>query len=168
MELKSTGLRAAAYEAREGIPMPNDDHFTYKVTAEDSGGAFVLVEGGLPPRMLITPHVHTREDEISIVIRGRLGVRIGDSEYELGPGGVAIKPRGIPHAMWNPTDEPVLQLEYISPGAYVEFWEEVAKLPAGWRATPAELDPIAARYGQSWLRDEPWLPDVIHRYGLRA
>jgi quercetin dioxygenase-like cupin family protein len=159
-------LSAGAFNPGEGKPMPNDDHFIYKVTHEDADGRFALLEGGLAPRMLIPPHVHEREDEMTIVVRGRLGARVGDQEYELGPGGVLLKPRGIPHAMWNPTDAPSMLLEYITPSAYVAFFEEVAAR-GGFEANREALDSLAAKYGQRWIRDADWLPEVVTRFGLR-
>jgi quercetin dioxygenase-like cupin family protein len=160
-------LPAGAFNQGEGKPMPNDTHFLYKVTNADADGRFALLQGGMAPRMLIPPHIHEREDEMTIVITGTLGARVGEEEFTLGPGGVLLKPRGIPHAMWNPTDQPQVLLEYITPGAYVAFFEEVAAT-GGFGAGREDLDAIAARYGQRWIRDTDWLPDVIVRYGLRA
>ena len=165
-ELAERTFRPVALGLGEGRPMPNSDHFIYKVASEDSGGRFVLVEGGLPPRMLIPPHVHTREDEMTIVIRGRLGTRVGDQEFELGPGGVLLKPRNIVHSMWNPTDEASVLLEYISPGAYARFFEEAGALPGAWTNRPAVTE-LAARYGQRFVETE-WLADVVKRHKLRA
>jgi quercetin dioxygenase-like cupin family protein len=159
-------LPAGAFNLGEGKPMPNDSHFLYKVTNEEADGRFALLQGGLGPRMLIPPHVHEREDEMTIVIMGALGARVGDREYELRPGGVLLKPRGVPHAMWNPTDEPQMLLEYISPGAYVAFFEEVAAT-GGFRPGREDLDARAAKYGQRWIRDAEWLPEVVARFGLR-
>ena len=163
-----TSYPAGALGRREGTPMPNSDHFIYKVTSEESGGRFALLEGGMPPRMLVPPHVHSREDEISFVIEGTLGAWVGGQEYSLGSGGVLMKPRNIPHAMWNPTDSPVLMLEFITPGAYTKFFEEVGAMPAAWGSDPTVLDEVTARYGQTWIRDAEWLPDVIARHGLRV
>jgi quercetin dioxygenase-like cupin family protein len=160
-------FQPAGLNLGEGRPMPNYDHFIYKVASEDSAGRFALLQGGLPARVLIPPHIHTREDEMTIVIRGRLGAWVGEQEFELGPGGVLLKPRNIVHAMWNPTDEPSVLLEYISPGAYVRFFEEVATLPGQWVGDRRALVELAASYGQRWVETE-WLPDVIRRYGLRA
>ena len=166
-EVDAFSLPAAALGLGEGRAMPNDDHFVYKVSAEDSQGRFALLQGGLAPRMLIPPHVHSREDEMTIVIRGRLGARVADHEYELGPGGVLLKPRNIVHAMWNPTDEPSVLLEYITPAAYVKFFEEVATMPRGWATDRNALNDLAARYGQRWVQAD-WLPDVIIRFKLSA
>jgi quercetin dioxygenase-like cupin family protein len=165
-EVAERTFQPAAFDLGEGKPMPNSDHFIYKVASEDSAGRFALLQGGLAPRMLIPPHIHTREDEMTIVIRGRLGARVGDQEFELGPGGVLLKPRNLVHAMWNPTDEPSVLLEYISPGAYVRFFEEETTLPGGWSNREA-ISKLAAGYGQRFVETE-WLADVIRRHGLRA
>ena len=166
-EVDTFSLPAGALALGEGRAMPNDDHFIYKVSVEDSQGRFVLLQGGLAPRMLIPPHIHSLEDEMTIVIRGRLGARVGNHEHELGAGGVLLKPRNVVHAMWNPTDEPSVLLEYITPGAYVRFFEEAAAMPGGWASDRKALSELAARYGQRWVQTE-WLSDVISRFKLRA
>src|SRR5215213_6457970 len=57
----------------------------FKIPAEVTGGAFSVVEHPLDPGRLIPPHIHYREDELSYVVRGRIGVRIGDRDYLAGP-----------------------------------------------------------------------------------
>jgi len=166
-ELAKRTFQPAGLGLGEGRPMPNSDHFIYKVASEDSAGRFALLEGGLAPRMLIPPHIHTREDEMTIVIRGRLGAWVGDQEFELGPGGMLLKPRDIVHSMWNPSDEPSVLFEYISPGAYVRFFEEVAALLGGWTGDRQAITDLAASYGQRWVETD-WLADVIRRHGLRT
>ena len=159
-----TSLRAIAYGVRDGVPMPNDSHFVYKVRPEETDGLYALVEGGLAPRMLIPPHIHTREDEISILVKGRLGVRIGDREFELEPGGVALKPRGIPHAMWNPTDEPARIIEVLTPGGTERWFEELAALADEDDTGFADA---CRRHGIEFRLDSPWIPRLKGRYGLR-
>ena len=73
----------------------------FKLWGEDTGGALAIVEQGFPVGALVAPHLHTREDEYSIVTEGEIGVRSGDREVVLGPGGYITKPRGELHAMWN-------------------------------------------------------------------
>ena len=60
-----------------------------------------MVEHPFPVGALVPPHLHTREDEYSIVTEGEIGFRSGDREVVLGPGGYITKPRGELHAMWN-------------------------------------------------------------------
>jgi quercetin dioxygenase-like cupin family protein len=63
------------------------------------------VEHPLASRALGSPvHTHRHEDEYSIVLEGTIGVEIGEKVFEAGPGSVIVKPRGIPHAFWNPTE----------------------------------------------------------------
>jgi hypothetical protein len=46
----------------EGAHLPVLD-ITHKVTAESFGGAFTIIEVGLPPGEMIPPHTHAHEDE---------------------------------------------------------------------------------------------------------
>src|SRR5947209_1273676 len=72
-----------------------------------SEGRFAMLEHPLAPRSLGAPvHTHTREDEYSLVLEGRIGLEIDGHAFEAGPGEIVVKPRGVPHAFWNPTDEP--------------------------------------------------------------
>ena len=79
----------------------------YLIRGEQTGGRFAVVEHPLPPHSMGSPvHTHTREDEITYVAEGTVGVQIGDKVYEAGPGVTIRKPRGIPHAFWNAGDTP--------------------------------------------------------------
>jgi hypothetical protein len=60
------------------------DGFTgdrFMIDGQDSGGGFALVEHRLAPHVLAAPlHLHTREDEYSYVLEGKLGALLGDQE----------------------------------------------------------------------------------------
>ena len=88
--------------------------FTYKVERDDSGGALSVLETVIPPRTLVKPHRHTREDEFSLIAAGRVGVRLGDEEFEAETGSFLVKPRGVPHAIWNASAEPATVVEILS------------------------------------------------------
>src|SRR5712691_7805113 len=77
----------------------------FKVPAALTGGAIAVVEHPVLPHTLVPPHVHHAEDELSIVLEGRFGVRIGDQVFEAGRGAYIYKPRNVPHTFWNATDE---------------------------------------------------------------
>ena len=77
-----------------------------KVPGATTGGAFAIVEHVIPPGiMLAVPHTHSREDEVSFVIEGEIGGFIGDQEFQASQGAYVLKPRGIPHAVWNSGSE---------------------------------------------------------------
>jgi len=42
-------------------------------------------------------HAHEREDELFLVVKGRLTMRLRDGEVKLGPGEMIIVPRGVEH-----------------------------------------------------------------------
>src|SRR5918994_2570225 len=91
-----------------------DVAFRWGVGAEQTDGALSLLEVTIPPRTLIKPHAHTREDEFSLVLSGPIGVRTGDdTEEDIPTGSWLVKPRGIPHAMWNVSEEPARVLEVV-------------------------------------------------------
>jgi quercetin dioxygenase-like cupin family protein len=94
-----------------------------------TGQGFSLVEHPIAPRTLAAPmHVHEHEDEYSYVLEGEVGVQIGDEVHYALPGDLVIKPRGIPHAFWNRSDEPARLLEIISPAGFERYFAELAPL----------------------------------------
>jgi hypothetical protein len=57
--------------------------FDDKVTSADSGGALAALEVTIPPRTLVKPHNHTREDEYTVVLAGTVGLE--DYFVEMAP-----------------------------------------------------------------------------------
>jgi len=49
-------------------------------------------------------HVHHEDDEAWYVLRGRLEFRLGDEEFEVGPGSAVLARRGTPHTWRNAGD----------------------------------------------------------------
>ena len=78
----------------------------FKLDGTNTQGAFSVVEHPLEPGALAPPHTHSREDEFSYVLEGTVGVMLGDQEFLVSSGSYIVKPRGIPHAFWNPGPEP--------------------------------------------------------------
>jgi mannose-6-phosphate isomerase-like protein (cupin superfamily) len=77
----------------------------FKVWGEATGGALSIAEHPMEPRRLVPPRVHEAEDELSYVLEGTFGVRIGEFEAEAGPGSY-YKPKGVLQTFWSPTDSP--------------------------------------------------------------
>lgn len=137
----------------------------FKLWGEDTGGALAIVEHPFPVGALVAPHLHTREDEYSIVLAGEIGFRSGDREVVLGPGGYIAKPRGELHAMWNAGAVPARMIEIISPAGFEHFFREVAELIAAGPAAAGEGGDLAERYGLQF-GDPEWLPDIVERFRL--
>ena len=154
------GPRDGAYVELGGLGV------RHMIDAARSGGSFALVEHPLAPRSLGSPvHTHTHEDEYSYVLEGTIGVQIGDEVLEAAAGDLVFKPRGVPHAFWNASDEPARLLEIISPAGFERYFDETAQLfpPDG----PPDFDGLAAaweRYGLDM--DIGTAPALSERYGL--
>jgi quercetin dioxygenase-like cupin family protein len=145
----------------------------FLVGGEQTGGRVALVEHPIEPRSLAAPlHTHEREDEISYVIEGQVGVQIGDRVEIAGPGSVIFKPRGIPHAFWNAGDTPARVVELITPAGFEGYFEEMAALFTEAAAAGQELpDPeraaaVLARYALQL--DFGSVPQLIQAHGLRG
>lgn len=137
----------------------------FKIDGPDTGGALSIVEHPFEVGALVPPHVHTQEDEISIVIDGEIGFRSEDAEVVLGAGGYIIKPRGQVHAMWNAGSTPARMIEIISPAGFEEFFREFSAITADGPIEPAEVAKLAERFQLPFAQPD-WLPDVIARYNL--
>ena len=138
--------------------------FDYKVTSADSGGALAALEVTIPPGTLVKPHNHSREDEFTVVLAGTVGVRVGDRVVEAAAGASMVKPRGIPHAMWNVGPEPARVLEVLSPGGLEDYFEELAPALAA-KIPPAEYDALAERYGLTIQND--WIEELERTYKVK-
>jgi mannose-6-phosphate isomerase-like protein (cupin superfamily) len=120
----------------------------FLIDGAESGGGFSLVEHPLPPRTLAAPlHRHSREDEYSFVLEGRLGALLGDEVVYGEPGDLVCKPRGQWHTFWNAGDTPARILEIISPAGFERFFEELTVLEAAGSAAPGDVVALADRYG---------------------
>lgn len=137
----------------------------FKIDAADTGGALSIVEHPFAVGALVPPHVHTREDEISIVLEGQIGFRSEDEEVVLGAGGYIVKPHGEVHAMWNAGSVPARMIEIITPPGFERFFAEVADMVASGVDDMEAAMELSSRYGLPFAEPD-WLPDVISRYNL--
>ena len=135
----------------------------FMIGGDESGGGFSLVEHPMPPRALAAPlHRHSREDEYSFVLEGRVGALLGHEVLYGEPGDLIFKPRDQWHTFWNAGDQPARILEVISPAGFERFFEEISAVPPD--ATPAERSQIAARYGLEF--DFESMPRLLEEHGL--
>ncbi|HSK08002.1 MAG TPA: cupin domain-containing protein [Vicinamibacterales bacterium] len=90
-------------------------------------------------------HRHTRADEYSYVLEGRVGALLDDEVVIGSPGDLIFKPRNQWHTFGNAADEPARNLEIISPAGFERFFGELVDL--GCVSQPAvsrRADPLTA------------------------
>ena len=137
----------------------------FMVSGAQTEGRFALVEHPIRPKALAAPlHTHADEDEISYVLEGEVGMQIGDRELRAGPGTLVFKPRGIPHAFWNPRDAPARMLELISPAGFERYFEEAADLYASGPRDAELAAELRRRYRLEM--DLSSIPRLLQVHGL--
>jgi mannose-6-phosphate isomerase-like protein (cupin superfamily) len=138
----------------------------FLIDGPEANERFSLVEHPMSPRALAAPlHLHTREDEYSFVLEGRMGALLGDEVVEAGPGDLVFKPRNQWHTFWNAGDEPCRILEIISPAGFERFFRELVEMGGVTEADPEAFARLRERYG---LEMQPeTVPGLLERFGLR-
>jgi quercetin dioxygenase-like cupin family protein len=138
----------------------------FMVGGAESAGGFSLVEHPMPPRKLAAPlHRHSREDEYSFVLEGRVGALLGDEVVYGQAGDLIFKPRGEWHTFWNAGDAPARILEIISPAGFERYFEELLDLlPKSGQPDPKAIASLAMRYGLEL--DFASLPQLAKDFGV--
>jgi mannose-6-phosphate isomerase-like protein (cupin superfamily) len=132
---------------------------------EETGGGFSLVEHPIPPLTLVAPlHRHSREDEYSFVLEGRMGALLGDQVVHAEAGDFVFKPREQWHTFWNAGEAPCRILEIISPGGFEHFFDELGEVMGGGEFDPSGLGELGARYGLEFDPDS--VPRLCAEHGL--
>jgi quercetin dioxygenase-like cupin family protein len=138
----------------------------FMIDGADADDRFSLVEHPMSARALAAPlHRHTREDEYSYVVEGRVGALLGDEVVIGGPGDLIFKPRNQWHTFWNAGDEPARLLEIISPAGFEQFFAELVDLGGVAQADPQTLGELCARYELEMNPDS--VPELLQRFELR-
>ena len=133
--------------------------------AEETGGGFSLVEHPMPVGALAAPlHKHSREDEYSYVLKGRMGAVLGDEVVYAEAGDFVFKPRDQWHTFWNAGDEEARILEIIAPGGFEHFFDELGDIRNSPDFSPEMLGELGARYGLEFIPES--VPELMQEHGL--
>lgn len=102
---------------------------TMKATAAETGGAFLLFEDHMAKGKTTPLHRHDNEDELLYVLEGELLVHIDGVDHRVGPHGLALARRGVPHAFLV-TSPTARILTLLTPGSAEAFYRGASE-PAG-------------------------------------
>jgi len=153
MEAQIVTNKTKVLAAREGLRLqsgPGRD-LIFKVTGEDTGGAFDYFIVEVAPKGGPPLHVHHKQEETLHVLKGRYKVRIGDDIYTLEEGGFAYMPSKIPHAFLNLTDQPGEIIVVYTPGGGHKFYEEFGPISRMGPPDPKVIGPLFTKYDMSLL-----------------
>jgi hypothetical protein len=110
-------------------------------------------------------HRHSREDEYTYILDGRVGALLGDDVVIGSPGDLVFKPRNQWHTFWNASDEPARILEIISPAGFEQYFAELVSLGGSTRVQPDILRALAGKYGLE--TDPKSIPALVERFSLK-
>jgi quercetin dioxygenase-like cupin family protein len=114
----------------------NNDLLTFKATAAQTGGAYMLVEEVARHGKVTPLHMHPAEEETFYVLEGEALMHLDGEQRSVTAGCFVSIPPGVPHA-YLVTSEVARTLVLITPGsgAMEEFFREAGE-PAAERTLP--------------------------------
>ena len=71
---------------------------TWKATSRETDGAFLLFEDRMDQGKMTPLHTHPESDETMYVLEGEILMHMDGQEHRVAAGGLAVAPRGVPHA----------------------------------------------------------------------
>lgn len=119
-----------------------------RVTSEETGGAFSVVEIAAPPGFQAPPllHRHTDVDWCGFVHEGEIAMELDGREYTIKAGGIVVVPRGVAFRWWNASTEHGVRWHCTyTPGGFEHFFMQMFERlrELGDQVTPANIAAVA-------------------------
>lgn len=112
---------------------------TWKATAEETGGAFLLFEDRMERGKMTPLHTHPESDESMYILEGEILMHMDGAEHQVSTGGLAVAPRGVPHAFLV-VSEVVRMLCLHTPGCCQAFYWGASEPITDDRPASGEMD----------------------------
>ncbi len=133
---------------------------TWKVTNEDTDGAFFMFEDVMEQGKMTPLHKHPKNDELTYLLEGEILSRIDGVEHKLGAGSVTFVPRGVEHAFV--VLSPVAKLVTVqNPGDSQAFYWNASEAATNDGPGPvdfARIGQVAQETGQTEILGPPPFP----------
>jgi quercetin dioxygenase-like cupin family protein len=117
---------------------------TWLATSAETGGAFLLFEFDGEQGKVTPLHIHPASDETFYMLDGEILLDLDGERRSLSAGGVAVVPRGVPHAFMV-TSATTRFLTIQTPGTDEAFYRHASEpAPAGSAPIPVDFDRVRA------------------------
>lgn len=124
---------------------------TIRVASATSGGDFAVWEDSGPPGYGPPRHLHLNVDEAFQVLDGHYRVWCDGRSYELGPGAMAMVPKGTPHAFRCLGPGPGRLLTTVVPGGMDDFFIEIEARGFRLPEDIAQLIELGRQHGHEFV-----------------
>lgn len=122
------------------------DHTFVKVSAEDTGGQYTLMEDNLKAGFRLGLHLHRYHAETFYILEGVVDFYV-DGEWMAAAAGSCLHvPPGVPHAAVLPEGQTGRMLMIYQPSGFDQYLAELARMPEAEMADPAKMDALNERY----------------------
>ena len=125
-----------------------------KASAEQTDGAFTLLEASEPPNFGPPLHIHRDAAEAFYVLEGEYIIFLEDQELACPAGSFIFIPAGMPHGFRVGT-KPSRKLNLYAPGAMVGYFDDLAEAIEKGAVAPEVLSEIAERHAMEVLGPVP-------------
>jgi mannose-6-phosphate isomerase-like protein (cupin superfamily) len=106
----------------------------FLVPAEATGGQLTVFRATMPEGFSPPRHIHTREDEVFLVLEGDASFDVDGRRLLAGPGTSVYMPRGVPHT-FRVESATARMLGIMTPGQFEQLFRKLS-VPAGARTLP--------------------------------
>jgi quercetin dioxygenase-like cupin family protein len=123
------------------------DHYTFRLTGEDTDGQYFTMEGVVPPGGGPPPHIQTREEESFYILEGEITFWAGGERISGTAGSWFNIPKGVVHNFKNETDETARLLIFFAPAGIEQAFREMVTDAEN----PAHIAAVGRKYGIDFL-----------------
>jgi len=121
---------------------------TIKLSGQDTGGLFTILENYNDPGVGIPMHLHENEDEIFHIIEGQMEFDTQGKTTLLSKGDMIFLPRMVPHSFRVVGDVKCKAIVTVIPSGIEEMFGNLALLPAG----PPDFEKVSEICGRQGIR----------------
>lgn len=123
------------------------DHTFVKVSTEDTGGVYALMEDNLKSSFALGLHLHRHHAETFYILEGEIDFHIDGDWMTAEPGTSIHIPPGVPHAVILATGTTSARMLMIyQPSGFDQFLAELGTMTESDFADQAKMDALNEKY----------------------
>ncbi len=131
------------------------DHTFVKVSAEDTGGAYSMMEDNLKREFSLGLHVHRQHAETFYILEGNVDFYIDGDWMTASPGATVHIPPGTPHAVVLQDGQTGKMLMIFQPSGFDQYLAELARMTEADFADEKRMEALSEKYDLINLGDVP-------------